>query len=273
MSNIEQAFSVWEESLVTSYDMLFSSPEEWNSDVWDLVKNLNATMVIIGAALLGLMFMIGICKQMTDIKQLRQLEFWVGPLFRLILAELAMVWSLELLMTIFSVCQGLMSKIGRIQTDSYDISIPGAVIQAFEDTSIWQDLGIGIIGLLVLILCLVQAITLLVTIWGRFLRLYLYTAVAPIFIAFGAGEATGGAAVTFIKSWVNVCMQGVIMMLALVIYAKLIVSDNSTAIAMIENGETFGGIMRYVRDFTIGAMVTVGLCRGSDQIVSKMTGW
>lgn len=273
MSNMEQAVANWQDTLIEAYTMLFSNPEDWNADVWHIVKSLNSSMVLVGSVLLGLMFMIGICKQMTDFKQLRQLEFWVGPFLRLVIANFVMVKSLDLMMKIFAVCQALLSKVGRIGSVSYNISVPDAVSKAIDDTSFWVSPLIGLLGLLMLVMCLILSISLLTMVWGRFLRMYLYTAVAPVFIAIGGGEATQNAAATFIKSWVSVCLQGVIMMLALVIYTKLITTDSSQAVQLIESGETLAGIMRYARDFSVGAFVTILLCKSADQIINKMIGW
>lgn len=273
MSFIEQAFENWQDSLVLAYDTIFSDPKDWNPDVWDIVKGLNGTMVIIGASLLGLFFFIGLYQQFTDVRQLKQIEFWIGPLLRLAVANVVMVMSLDLMVQIYTFCQSLMAKVTNVSSGSYAMRIPAAVLNAFEDVSFWQSIELGIIGIIILVMCLIFSILLLVTVWGRFLRLYLYTAIAPIFLAFGSGAATQQAAVTFIKSWVSVCLQGVVIVLALVIYSKLIVSDNSLAVSMIESGDTMGGILRYVRDFAIGAVVTLGLCKAADQLISKMIGW
>lgn len=273
MSFIEQAFENWQGSLVLAYDTVFSDPKDWNPDVWNMVKELNAVMVIIGASMLGIFFFIGIYHQYTDVRQLKQIEFWVGPLLRLAVANTVMVMSLDLMVQIYVFCQSLMARVAHVSPASYNMNVPRAVIGALEDVSWWQSPLLGIVGIVVLFMCLVLSVMLLVTVWGRFLRLYLYTAIAPVFLAFGAGSATQSAAVTFLKSWFSVCMQGVVIVLALVIYTKLIVSDNSLAVNMILSGDTMGGILRYIRDFAIGAIVTLGICKGADQLISKMIGW
>lgn len=273
MSFIEQAFENWQGSLVLAYDTVFSDPKDWNPDVWKIAEDLNATMVIIGAAMLGIFFFLGIYHQFMDVRQLKQMEFWIGPLLRLAVANTVMVLSLDLMTQIYVFCQSLMAKIGNVSSESYNMNVPEAVTKALEEVSWWQSPLLGIVGIIILLMCLIMSIVLLATVWGRFLRLYLYTAIAPIFLAFGAGAATQSAAVTFLKSWFSVCIQGVVIVLALVIYAKLIVSDNSLAVQMINDGNTMGGILRYVRDFAIGAIVTLGICKGADQLISKMIGW
>jgi len=273
MSNIEEAVGVWSDAVADAYDIIFSNPSDWNNGIWNIVTGLNATLTIVGSSLLACVFIIGMLKQTTDLKQLAQPSYWFEPLIKLALANLFLVNSLSLLMYIFSVVQGIMHKIGNVGSGRYDISVPSAVSEALEEVSFFKDMSLGVIGLLLQLLCLVLGVLLMVLVWGRFLRIYLYTATAPVFIAFGGGEATFSVAITFIKSWLAECFKGMIILLALIIYSALIESDNSKAIDLIEAGAVYSGILEYTKDFAIGALVTIGLCKEADSIVTKMTGY
>lgn len=270
---VEQAFYLWTKYISKAFSIVFSSPEDWNPEIWEMVKTLNATMTLIGTAFLGLFFYIGIVKNCMDYRQLKEPGYWIKPLLKLAITNFVMTFSMEIMMGVFKICQGLMHKVSGVGTMSYTVDVPTAIKAAFDEVSFFQNVVIGVIGLLLLLFCTVLSVALLVVVWGRFLRLYLYNATAPIFISFGAGEATQSAAITFVKSWISVCLQGVIIVFALVIYTKLITNDNSEAVTLVESGAVYSGVLTFIADFTIGAIVTLGICKGADQIISKMTGY
>lgn len=57
------------------------------------------------------------------------------------------------------------------------------------------------------------------SVYGRFFKLYLYTAIAPIPLSALAGEPSQNVAKSFIKSYVSVCMEGAIIVLACIIFS------------------------------------------------------
>lgn len=57
------------------------------------------------------------------------------------------------------------------------------------------------------------------SVYGRFFKLYLYTAIAPIPLSSIAGEPTQNVAKSFIKSYTAVCLEGAIIVLACIIFS------------------------------------------------------
>ena len=52
------------------------------------------------------------------------------------------------------------------------------------------------------------------SVYGRFFRLYLYTAIAPVPLSTFAGEPSQSVGESFIKSYAAVCLEGAIIVLA-----------------------------------------------------------
>ena len=53
----------------------------------------------------------------------------------------------------------------------------------------------------------------ILTVYGRFFKLYLYTALAPIPLSTFAGEPSQNVGKSFIKSYCAVCLEGAIIVL------------------------------------------------------------
>ena len=59
----------------------------------------------------------------------------------------------------------------------------------------------------------------ILTVYGRFFKLYLYTAIAPIPLSTFAGEPSQNVGKSFVKSYSAVCLEGAIIILACIIFS------------------------------------------------------
>lgn len=53
----------------------------------------------------------------------------------------------------------------------------------------------------------------ILSVYGRFFRSYLYTAIAPVPLAAFAGELSQSVGISFMKSYAAVCLEGAIIVL------------------------------------------------------------
>ena len=86
MSNIERAFSIWVDTLNDVFAMIFQSCNEWNPDIWQMIKDINAGMTLVGAALVPLFFLIGFVKSGMRLQDLKHPEALFAPFIRLALS-------------------------------------------------------------------------------------------------------------------------------------------------------------------------------------------
>ena len=96
----------------------------------------------------------------------------------------------------------------------------------------------------------------------------MYTAIAPIPLATMAGQPTEGIAKSFLKSYAGVCMQGVVIVLACIIFTAYAgsmpqIDPSKDAIAM---------VWTYVTEVLFNLLVLLGLVKGSDRIIHDMMG-
>lgn len=108
----------------------------------------------------------------------------------------------------------------------------------------------------------------ILTVYGRFFKLYLYTAIAPIPLSSLAGEHTQNIGISFIKSYCAVCLEGVIIVLACVIFTLFASSppvvDSNVAAAT--------QVWKYLAELIFNMLVLVGTIKMSDRVVKEMMG-
>lgn len=272
MSNIERAFEIWTDNLMDIWSLIFLSAEEWNPDVWNVIRNINSGLTIMASALIVMFFLFGLTKAGINLRELRQPEIFFSCLIRIAIASGLVNISMSLMIYVFQAVQGMMSIIAGYGSASYSMSVPEAIQEAIDDTSLFSFSGImtGLLGFLLIIVVYIMAIILMVIVWGRFLYLYIHCAVSGCFLAAFAGEPTSHIAISFIKSYVNAIFQGVVIVLALIIYSSLISSDSTEAIQVAEEGDSFGAILLYAKDFLVGGLVTLMICKAGDQIGQRI---
>ena len=108
----------------------------------------------------------------------------------------------------------------------------------------------------------------IMSVYGRFFRLYLYTAIAPIRLSTFAGEPTQNVGKSFLKSYAAVCLEGAIIVLACIIFSVFassppVVDPEAAAVTM---------VWSYVAELIFNMLVLVGAVKMADRVVREMMG-
>ena len=92
------------------------------------------------------------------------------------------------------------------------------------------------------------------------------SSLAPLPLASFAGESTQSVGISFIKSYVGVCLEGAVIVLACVIYAAFVSRPT------VSGGEATTIVWSYLTEIIFNMLVLVGLIKGSDRIIHEMMG-
>ena len=108
----------------------------------------------------------------------------------------------------------------------------------------------------------------IMSVYGRFFRLYLYTAIAPIPLSSFAGEPSQNIGRSFLKSYAAVCLEGAIVVLACIIFSLFassppVVNSDAAAVTM---------VWSYIGELIFNMLVLVGAVKMSDRVVREMMG-
>ena len=142
----------------------------------------------------------------------------------------------------------------------------GRVQSAIENVGFLASIPLWLVTILGSLFITVLSFVMILTVYGRFFRLYMYTALAPLPLASFAGESTQSVGISFIKSYVGVCLEGAVIVLACVIYAAFVSTPT------VSGGEATTMVWSYLTEIIFNMLVLVGLIKGSDRIIHEMMG-
>jgi hypothetical protein len=131
-----------------------------------------------------------------------------------------------------------------------------------ESIPLWAVTLIG--GLFITVLSFI----LIMTVYGRFFKLYMYTALAPIPLSTFAGEPTQNVGKSFVKSFCAVCLEGAVIVLACIIFSVFaasppVVDPDAAAVTM---------VWSYIGELVFNMLVLVGSVKMADRIIHEMMG-
>ena len=96
----------------------------------------------------------------------------------------------------------------------------------------------------------------------------LYTAIAPIPLSSFAGEPTSHVGKNFLRSYAGVCLEGVIIALACIIFSVMAAAPP----AVDPSVSAVTAVWSYVGELIFNLLVLVGAVRMSDRIVKELLG-
>ena len=271
VQNLENALNTWNGKLAEIWILVTQSPEDFKGGgIWRAIVNIHDAILSIGLALLVLFFVVGVMKTCGSFAELKRPELALKLFVRFALAKGAVTYGLELMMAIFHIVQGILSTIlhtaGIGATEN--AVLPQEIIDAIEGCSVLESIPLWAVTLIGSLVITVLSFIMILSVYGRFFKLYLYAAIAPIPLATFAGEPTQSFGRNFLKSYAGVCMEGVVIILSCIIFSLFAsappsVNPDAAAAAM---------VWSYIAELVFHMLILVGLVKMSDHIVKDMMG-
>ncbi len=252
--------------------ILTTSPQTFKGGtIWSIISTINGVLGAIGTALLVLFFTVGVIKTCGSFAELRKPETAVKVFIRFAIAKYLIDNCLTLLVDFVTIVQGIISKVTGASSigTALEFTIPSEVQSTFEGIGILDGaIPIWAVCFIAHLAFIVVGLVLLLTVYGRFFRIYMYAAIAPIPLSTMAGQPTENIAKSFLKSFAGVCLQGVVIVLACVIFTAYAASMPQ----MNTSYEPLKMVWIYVTEVVFNMLVLVGLVKGSDRIIHDMMG-
>ena len=272
VGNLQSAFNTWNGKLTEIWSLITTTPETFRGGtVWGTIVTINDAMKAVGYGLLVLFFAMSIFQTAASFRDFQRPEFVLRHFIRFVLAKLAVGSAMEIMTGIFSVCGGIvqtvMGNIGGMAAAS--ITVPQEIVDAIEGVGFLASIPLWLVSLLGSLFITVMSFILILTVYGRFFRLYFYTALAPLPLASFAGEGTSFAGTAFLKSYVGVCLEGAIIVLACLIFSAFM-SSGTPVVDTSLSAVTMS--WQYIGETIFNMMVLVGLVKGAERIVKEMFG-
>ena len=271
VQNLQNALDTWNSKLAEIWQILTQSPETFKGGgIWQVIVQIHGALQAIGYALLVLFFVVGVVKTCGSFTEVKRPEHALKIFIRFAIAKGVVTYGLELMMALFNIIQGVTSTI--MQTAGFgsteDTVLPDEIIEAVEDCGFFESIPLWAVTLIGGLFITVLSFIMIMSVYGRFFRLFLYTAIAPIPLSSFAGEPSQNIGRSFLKSYAAVCLEGAIVVLACIIFSLFassppVVNPDAAAVTM---------VWSYIGELIYNMLVLVGAVKMSDRVVREMMG-
>ncbi len=271
VQNLVKALDTWNEKLAEIWQILTQSPETFKGGgIWKAIVEIHGALQAIAYALLVLFFVIGMVKTCGSYTEVKKPEHALKLFVRFAIAKGVITYGLELMMALFQIVQGITSTIMKSAGfgKSKKTVLPDEIVKAVEDCGFFESIPLWAVTLIGGLFITVLSFIMIMSVYGRFFRLYMYTAIAPIPLSTFAGETSQNVGKSFIKSYAAVCLEGAVVVLACIIFSLFatsppVVSADAAAVTM---------VWSYVSELIFNMLVLVGAVKMSDRVVREMMG-
>ena len=271
VQHLLNTLETWNDKLAEVWQLLTMSPENFKGGgIWNVILTINGSLKAIGLALLVLFFLAGVVKTSANLGEIKRPEHALKLFLRFAIAKGVVTYGLELMMAIFTIVQGIIAKIMSTSgiAGAAKTTLPDAMVKAIEDCGFFESIPLWAVTLIGSLFVTVLSFIIILTVYGRFFKIFMYTAIAPIPLSTFAGQPTQNIGKSFLKGYAAVCLEGAIIVLACVIFSKFaasppVVDADAAPAAM---------VWKYIGELVFNMLVLVGTVKMSDRVVREMMG-
>lgn len=271
VENLERALSTWNDRFFEIWEILSQSPKEFRGgEIWNTISNIHGALQAIGLALLVLFFVMGVVKTCTSFEDVKRPEQGLKLFIRFAIAKIVITYGKDIMISIFTIVQGIISKVFTASgiDNLHGVHLSDGLIETINECGFFESIPLWAVTLIGSLFITILSFIMILTIYGRFFKLYMYTAIAPIPLSTIGGEPTQNIAKSFIKSYTAVCLEGAIILIACVIFTKYTSIFMPTHV----NESVVASVWSYIADLVFNMLVLVGTVKMSDRIVKEMMG-
>ena len=271
VQNLQNALDTWNSKLSEIWQLLTTSPQDFKGgSIWNVMVTINGAVQAIGLALLVLFFVVGVVRTCGSFTEVKKPEHALKLFIRFAIAKGVITYGLELMLALFNIVQGTISTImtsAGFGTPN-QTTLPSEMITTIEECGFFESIPLWAVTLIGGLFITVLSFIMIMTVYGRFFKLYMYTALAPIPLSTFAGEPSQNVGKSFIKSYCAVLLEGAVIVLACIIFSLFA----STPPVVDANAVAVTQEWAYIGELVFNMLVLVGAVKMSDRIIREMMG-
>lgn len=269
VDNLNSALDTWNGRLTELWQLLTQDPATFKGGgIWNVMLGINGALKAVGYGLLVLFFAAGVVKTCGSLTELKRPEAAVRLFVRFVLAKAAVGYGLDLMLAIFSVAQGTISTVTAAGGLTSGAVLPSEIVDKINAVSFWDSIPLWAVTLLGSLFITVLSFLMILTVYGRMFKLFLYAAIAPIPLATFAGEPSSSVGKNFLRSYAGVCLEGLVIALSCVIFSAMA----SSPPAVDPNASAVTAVWTYVAELIFNFLVLAGSIKMSDRVVKELMG-
>lgn len=271
LSLLNYALDTWNAKLSEIWALLTQEPDTFKGGgIWNVMLDINGALKAIGYGLLVLFFAVGVVKTCSGVAEMKRPELAFKLLLRFALAKAAVGYGLDLMLALFSIIQGMVSTV-ITQSGLSGVTgtaLPQEIVDRINRVDFLNSIPLWIVTLLGGLFIIVLSFIMILTVYARMFKIYIFTAISPIPLSSFAGETTSNIGKNFLRAYAGVCLEGVIIALACVIFTVM-----ASAPPLVNPGVAdVTAVWSYIMEVIFNLLVLVGAVRMSDRIVKELLG-
>ena len=271
VDNLNNALNTWNGKLAEIWQLLTQSPQTFKGGgIWTVMVSIHGALQAIGYGLLVLFFAAGVVKTCGSFVEVKKPEHALKLFIRFALAKGAVTYGLDLMLAVYDIVQGMVTTvINRSGVGGMTgMTLPQELIDLIASVVFWDSIPLWAVTLIGGLFVMVLSFTMILTVYGRMFSLWMYTAIAPIPLSSFAGEPTSNVGKIFLRSYAGVCLQGVVIALACIIFSTM-----ATAPPAVDGSvSAVTAVWSYVGELVFNLLILVGAIKGCDRIVKEIMG-
>lgn len=271
VQNLVVALGVWNQKLTEIWSLITASPQDFKGgDIWNVIVAIYGAVQAIGFALLVLFFVTGMVKTCGSFSDVKKPEHALKLFIRFALAKGVITYGMELMLALFDIVQGTISVImNSARFSSADMTtLPDGMVSTIESCNFFESIPIWAVTLIGGFFITVLSFIMIMSVYGRFFKLYMYTALAPIPLSAFAGEPTQNIGKSFLKSYCAVLLEDAVIVLACIIFSVFASSPPEIN----ESAAAINQVWSYISEIVFNMLVLVGSVKMSDRVIKEMMG-
>lgn len=271
VQNLTNALETWNDKLSEIWLLITQSPENFKGGaIWSVIVSIHGALQAIGYALLVVFFVVGVMKTCGSFAEIKKPEHAVKLFVRFALAKGLISYGMELMLALLNIVQGVISSIMNAAGfgEAQQTVLPQEIITAVEECGFFESIPLWAVTLIGGLFIWVLSFVMILSVYGRFFKMFMYTAIAPIPLSSFAGEPSQNIGKSFLKGYAAVCLEGAIIVLACIIFSVFAASppvvDVDAAVASM--------VWSYIGELIFNMLILVGSIKMADRIVHEMMG-
>ena len=224
VANLQAALNFFNAMMQFLYDILVINPVTYRGGtIWQVVDTVYESLLGVSISLCVIFFYIGIIHDSAELILHRRWEVIVWDIIKFSMMSGLILYGRYLLLLIFYIGKEFVDAVsgesGNILETMVWVEMPDKIVNATNGLTMSSGIVFWVVTLLAAIVIMVACFSIMLVVYGRLFKIYLHIAVSPPFIACSAGKATMPAFVTFIKSFIAVCLEGLLIVVVCIIFS------------------------------------------------------
>ena len=218
-SGIKIADAIWNASMTAISGLLTMSPQSFSASAWDFVNGtLYPWALSIGLSLLNLFLIIGWLRALTRLHENITLEMTIDALIKVVVTNVLFLNIKTIILKLFSAASLMAGGIFTLQAPTL----------VTEDMDVGAIIFYNLFGILYILTAIVCSIMMLLTVYSRYIKLYLLVVAAPFALpTIIGGDETKRTFSSWVRTFLLNTFEIVMIAIVMVICFKLIGSGVS----------------------------------------------